>query len=55
MLATAAALDLHRSYGARGDKVPLRASAKKAVPVIQQHVAAAQKMQRGGHAGHRGM
>ncbi|ONF95390.1 DUF4142 domain-containing protein [Sphingomonas jeddahensis] len=39
-----AALDLHRSYGARGDQAPLRASAKKAVPIVQQHLTAAERM-----------
>jgi putative membrane protein len=43
-----AALDLHQSYGAGGDKAPLRASAKTAVPIVKQHLDAATAMQRGG-------
>ena len=39
-----AALDLHRSYGNGGDQAPLRASAKKAVPIVQQHLTAAERM-----------
>lgn len=42
-----AALDLHKSYAANGDQAALRASAKKAVPIVQQHLTAAEKMQRG--------
>ena len=49
-----AALDLHQSYGANGDQAPLRASARKAVPIVRQHLEAAQRLQSGGdHAGHR--
>lgn len=51
-----AALDLHQSYGAGGDQAPLRASAKKAVPIVKQHLAAAEALQNGGtHAKHPGM
>jgi len=42
-----AALDLHTSYAARGDQSPLRMSAKAAVPIIKQHLAAATKLQTG--------
>lgn len=48
-----AALDLHQSYGASGDQVPLRASAKKAVPIVRSHLTAAERLQRGAHSGHR--
>lgn len=47
-----AALDLHRSYSSGGDVRQLRTSAKSAVPIVQQHLNAAMKMQ-GGHAGHK--
>jgi putative membrane protein len=47
-----AALDLHESYGSGGDQAALRATAKKAVPIVKQHLAGAQKMQGGDHAGH---
>jgi len=40
-----AALDLHKSYGASGDKAPLRMSAKAAVPIVQQHLTVATKLQ----------
>lgn len=50
-----AALDLHQSYAASGDQAPLRATAKKAVPIVKQHLAAAQKLQSGGMSGHSGM
>lgn len=40
-----AALDLHQSYGANGDQAALRTSAKKAVPIVRQHLADAQRMQ----------
>ena len=40
-----AALDLHQSYASGGDQPALRASAKKAIPIVKQHLAAAQKMQ----------
>jgi len=48
-----AALDLHQSYGAGGDQPALKATAKKAVPIVKQHLAAAQRMQgaMGGSAG----
>lgn len=39
-----AALDLHQSYAAGGDKAPLRVSAKAAIPIVKQHLAGAQKM-----------
>lgn len=42
-----AALDLHQSYAASGDKAPLRVSAKAAVPIVKQHIAAATKLQAG--------
>lgn len=51
-----AALDLHRSYAAGGDQAPLRTSAKSAIPVVQRHLDAATKLQKGAdHAGHKGM
>lgn len=50
-----AALDLHRSYAAGGDERPLRTSAKSAVPIVQQHLNAAMKMQKGDMAAHKGM
>ena len=50
-----AALDLHRAYGATGDQAALRASAKKAIPIVQQHLTAAQRLQAGSHSGHNGM
>jgi putative membrane protein len=40
-----AALDLHQSYAAHGDKAPLRTSAGSAVPIVKQHLAAAMKLQ----------
>lgn len=40
-----AALDLHQSYAASGDKAPLRTSARAAVPIVKQHLAAAMKLQ----------
>ncbi len=40
-----AALDLHQSYGADGDQPALKTTAKKAVPIVKQHLAAAQRMQ----------
>lgn len=46
-----AALDLHQSYASGGDQAALRASAKSAVPIVKQHLAAATKMQAGG-SGH---
>ena len=42
-----AALDLHKSYAAGGDQPALRATAKKAVPIVQQHLTAAEKLQGG--------
>lgn len=49
-----AALDLHQSYGVNGDQAALRASAKAAVPIVRQHLAAAERMQKqGDHAEHR--
>lgn len=42
-----AALALHQSYGANGDQAALRTSAKAAVPIVRQHLTAAEKMQRG--------
>ncbi|WP_083672140.1 DUF4142 domain-containing protein [Sphingomonas montana] len=50
-----AALDLHQSYGTSGDQAPLRMSANKAVPVVKQHLTAAEKMQTGEPASHQGM
>ena len=41
-----AALDLHQTYAASGDQAPLRASARSAVPIIKQHIAAATKLQK---------
>jgi putative membrane protein len=41
-----AALDLHKGYGTGGDKPPLRATARKAVPIVQQHLTLAQTMMR---------
>ena len=41
-----AALALHKSYGAGGDQAALRTSARKAVPIVQQHLTAAERMQR---------
>jgi putative membrane protein len=40
-----AALDLHQSYAAGGDQPALKATGKKAVPIVKQHLAAAQRMQ----------
>jgi putative membrane protein len=42
-----AALDLHQSYSTGGDQAPLRMTAKTAVPIVKQHVAAALKLQAG--------
>lgn len=50
-----AALDLHKSYAANGDQAALRASAKAAVPIVQQHLTAAQALHKTVHAGHAGM
>jgi putative membrane protein len=40
-----AALDLHQGYGSGGDQAALRATAKKAVPIVKQHLAMTEKMQ----------
>lgn len=48
-----AALDLHQSYASGGDKAPLKASAKAAVPIVKRHIAAATQLQ--GGAGAAGM
>lgn len=50
-----AALDLNTSYASGGDQPTLRASAKKAVPIVQQHLSAAQKMMAGMQGGRSGM
>ena len=42
-----AALDLHQSYATGGDQAALRTSAKAAVPIVKQHIAAATKLQGG--------
>ncbi len=42
-----AALDLHQSYSTGGDQAPLRMTAKTAVPIVKQHIAAALKLQAG--------
>lgn len=41
-----AALNLHKGYGTGGDKAQLRATARKAVPIVQQHLTLAQTMTR---------
>ncbi len=41
-----AALDLHKGYGTGGDNPQLRATARKAVPIVQQHLTLAQTMMR---------
>jgi putative membrane protein len=46
-----AALDLHQSYANGGDQPALRATAKTAVPVVRQHLAAAMRLQSGGAQG----
>lgn len=46
-----AALDLHQSYASNGDQAPLRTSAKAAVPIVKQHIAAATKLQSGSKMG----
>lgn len=48
-----AALDLHKGYAADGDQAPLRASAKKAVPIVQQHLTAAERLMNGAGGQHR--
>lgn len=50
-----AALDLHQAYASGGDQAPLRMSAKSAVPIIKQHLAAATKLQAGGNTNHSAM
>ena len=45
-----AALDLHQSYASGGDKAPLKASAKAAVPIVKRHIAEATKLQGGSGA-----
>ncbi|MFD1786739.1 DUF4142 domain-containing protein [Sphingomonas floccifaciens] len=40
-----AALELHQSYGARGDQAALRTSAKAAVPIVRSHLTAAERLQ----------
>jgi putative membrane protein len=40
-----AALDLHQSYAAGGDKAPLKASARAAVPIVKRHIAEATRLQ----------
>lgn len=40
-----AALDLHQGYATGGDQAPLRATARKAVPIVRAHLVAAQRMQ----------
>jgi putative membrane protein len=42
-----AALALHQSFAAGGDQAALRTSAKAAVPIVQQHLNAAMKLQEG--------
>lgn len=42
-----AALDLHQSYASGGDKAPLRASARAAVPIVKQHIAMLAKLNKG--------
>lgn len=42
-----AALDLHQSFATGGDQAALRTSAKSAVPIVRQHLAAAMKMRDG--------
>jgi putative membrane protein len=46
-----AALDLHQSYAAGGDQPALKASAKAAVPIVQRHIAMANKDHAGMHGG----
>lgn len=41
-----AALDLHKSYSTGSDKLQLQATARKAVPIVQQHLTLAQTMMR---------
>ncbi|WP_454278363.1 DUF4142 domain-containing protein [Sphingomonas sp. Marseille-Q8236] len=40
-----AALDLHQSFAANGDKPALKTSAQSAVPIVQQHIQMLQQMQ----------
>lgn len=42
-----AALDLHQSYATGGDQAALRMTAKAAIPIVKQHLAAAMKLQSG--------
>ena len=51
MPAHQAALDLHQSYAANGDQPALKASAKAAVPIVQRHIAMADKDHAGMHGG----
>ena len=46
-----AALDLHQSYAEGGDQAPLKKTARTAVPIVKQHLAAATKMQSGAGMG----
>jgi putative membrane protein len=46
-----AALDLHQSYAANGDKTPLRTSARAATPIVKQHLSTATKLQHDGATG----
>lgn len=41
-----AALDLHKGYGTGGDQPQQRATERKAVPIVQQHLTLAQTMMR---------
>ncbi len=41
-----AALDLHQSFAANGDRPALKASAQAAVPIVQQHIQMLQQMPR---------
>ena len=47
-----AALDLHQAYAAKGDKAPLKASAKAAVPIVEAHIAQLRKMKTGKEENH---
>lgn len=50
-----AALDLHKSYGANGDQAPLRTSAKKAVPIVTQHLKTAERLMNNAGGSHHKM
>ena len=51
-----AALDLHQGYASNGDQRALKMTARTAVPIVLQHLTAAQKMQSGTGMGNmRGM